>query len=613
MKLMKKYFIVVFLMLIVLVGVRPFLVSADITNPLGNVLISEVFPGSQTSASQEFIELYNTTQNEISLEGWSLQYASSTGLSWRSLPNVVIYNIDLPPEGYYLLATTDYLPDKSSISFGATLSQTGGQLRLVNADGLVEDEVSWGSSSTMALGSPASAPSAGQSIIRKTVNGLVSNLQNNSLDFEVTQQPSPQGPNSPVAEPDSPPITVLQPPETEVTNPPSPPTIEVIDTPQDSQPPLVVTDSALLPLKISELLPNPESPQSDEEDEFVELYNPNSSPVELNGYTIVAGNNDTYRYTLTSGSVSGGGYGVFYSGDTTLTLSNSGGRIKLLAPGGSQVDITSSYISAPSGQSWILADSGWSWTTTLTPLAANILTVPSESNPTVLSSTSPPEGSSTPTGPFAKVEISELLPNPKSPQTDANDEFIELYNPNKQSLNLAGYKLVAGTNGTYKYTFKEKSIPAGGYLTLYSRDTKLTLSNSGGVVRLQAPDESGIDETGTYGKASDGQSWIYANGKWQWTVTPTPGKANIYKAVAVSAVGSVSAISNRTSGVNGSGSNAGSARASEGKEISHPLIIGVVGAMAVVYAVYEYRHDMANQLNRFRRHREARRGAGQAS
>ena len=41
----------------------------------------------------------------------------------------------------------------------------------------------------------------------------------------------------------------------------------------------------------------------------------------------------------------------------------------------------------------------------------------------------------------------------------------------------------------------------------------------------------------------------------------------------------------------------------------HPLVLAGVGGSAVAYAAYEYRHDMANRLEQFRRYFRVRREA----
>ena len=49
--------------------------------------------------------------------------------------------------------------------------------------------------------------------------------------------------------------------------------------------------------------------------------------------------------------------------------------------------------------------------------------------------------------------ISELLPNPNVASSIANEEYIELYNPNNSSFDLSGFVLQSGISTLHKYTF----------------------------------------------------------------------------------------------------------------------------------------------------------------
>jgi len=51
-----------------------------------DVVISEVYGGGGNSGAtlkQDFIELHNRGASEASVEGWSVQYASSSGTTWQ--------------------------------------------------------------------------------------------------------------------------------------------------------------------------------------------------------------------------------------------------------------------------------------------------------------------------------------------------------------------------------------------------------------------------------------------------------------------------------------------------------------------------------------------------
>src|SRR6266702_2576520 len=68
-----------------------------------SVVISQVYGGGGNSGAtykNDFIELFNPTASPVSVAGWSVQYASSTGTSWQvtTLPTLT-----LQPGQYLLL------------------------------------------------------------------------------------------------------------------------------------------------------------------------------------------------------------------------------------------------------------------------------------------------------------------------------------------------------------------------------------------------------------------------------------------------------------------------------------------------------------------------------
>jgi hypothetical protein len=70
------------------------------------VVISQVYGGGGNSGAtlrSDFIELHNNGTSAVSLAGWSVQYASSTGSSWQVTP----LGGSIAPGGYYLVKQAD--------------------------------------------------------------------------------------------------------------------------------------------------------------------------------------------------------------------------------------------------------------------------------------------------------------------------------------------------------------------------------------------------------------------------------------------------------------------------------------------------------------------------
>lgn len=211
--------------------------------------------------------------------------------------------------------------------------------------------------------------------------------------------------------------------------------------------------------------------------------------------------------------------------------------------------------------------------------------------------------------------ITELLPNPKSPQTDAEDEFIELYNSNDRLFDLSGFKLQVGTETKRTFTFPAGVVlPAKGFRAFLSIDTHLALSNSGSQVALLDPFGKVIASAEAYQKAGEGKAWALAKGSWYWTQKPTPGQANIIENAFSGSSANLSSASKQfatASSSRASSDQNGTVAAATDKTSSslpiHPAILAGAICFAVLYAAYEYRHDFANRLHRFRTYRKTRR------
>lgn len=250
----------------------------------------------------------------------------------------------------------------------------------------------------------------------------------------------------------------------------------------------------------------------------------------------------------------------------------------------------------------------------------------------LLSSTPPPvtiistvQSAQETSGPFMPASniglmapvVNELLANPGSPKLDANDEFIELYNPNDKQFDLSGFYLQVGltTKRIYKIpagtTIKPKSFRA-----FYSDQTNLALTNTGGMAELLDPFKNSISKSDDYASAKDNQAWALANNDWLLTTSPTPDKANVITGDQGQG-GAAGSNSAGRSGTNNQRLYTGTAQNGDvlGKETQarvadiHPNTLAGVAALAVGYGAYEYRSDVANKFRAFSEYRAGRRKA----
>lgn len=250
--------------------------------------------------------------------------------------------------------------------------------------------------------------------------------------------------------------------------------------------------------------------------------------------------------------------------------------------------------------------------------------------PSVTEPPDPPEDDSQP-GPsyparnigLTSPQLTELLPNPAKPLTDAADEFVELYNANPVAFDLSGFILESGKR---RYVFPANTLIGGrSFLAVFSGDTKLSLSNTVGQVRFLDPFGRLLAQSDAYQSAKDGQAWALAGGAWQWTTLPTPNAANVMKAPAIKAKKTTAKNKANQSGTV-KGAQLASLKKTDSSEAAastfadapssnplHPGVLALVGFFAILYGAYEYRSDLANRIYQLRVYRTARREARQTA
>ena len=180
-------------------------VHTELPNDSG-VIISEVYGGGGNAGAvytNDFVELYNTTDEAIDLTGWSVQYKSATGASFSGLTPL---SGSIPADGHFLVqqaASTAGgtaplpVPDVAgSIAMSATdgvvalvanssaLTCTGGSC---STDAAVRDLVGFGTANTFAGTAAAPALTNSTSASRTDVGA---NTWDNATDF-TAGVPSP--------------------------------------------------------------------------------------------------------------------------------------------------------------------------------------------------------------------------------------------------------------------------------------------------------------------------------------------------------------------------------------------------------------------------------------
>lgn len=122
-------------------------VPTQSTVVIPQILISEVFVGTEISGEDEFIELYNAGQQSVDLTGWSINKKTASGKEDNLVAKARLLGKTIAPNQHFLLvhdsssfagAAPDALWAKSN-----TIAAKNNAIILYNSAGVKVDEASW--------------------------------------------------------------------------------------------------------------------------------------------------------------------------------------------------------------------------------------------------------------------------------------------------------------------------------------------------------------------------------------------------------------------------------------------------------------------------------------
>ncbi len=155
-----------------------------------DLLITEV-----SAHDPEFVELYNPTDQEVSLKGFWFCYYPSNRDSWKDpwRKKEFAEEATIQPHGYFLLTFGEEAPGSGllvdwNVYSGKMIKDSAGTVAVLNGapgQGEVIDAVGWGAS-RLSLGSPASAAPEGWAVARKpgvSENEPFQHTGDNGADF----------------------------------------------------------------------------------------------------------------------------------------------------------------------------------------------------------------------------------------------------------------------------------------------------------------------------------------------------------------------------------------------------------------------------------------------
>ena len=439
---------------------------------------------------KEWIEIYNNSTSTVDLQNWELHEGDKTSTTTKkilSLNNILEANS-------FLVITLS----------SSKLNNDGDLIALYDNFGSLVDIVRYGNwvdndDENTADNAPATSD---PNSVARIVDGQ--NTGNSKNDFAITTQSTPGEPNI---------IKAVVTSESSSGG----------GSGSSSQTPIKIYNPR--DVVINELVSDP----SDNEDEFVEFFNNTSEKIDLTGWKLSDGSE---AETVLDGEISAKNFYIVEK--PKGSLNNAGDLVLLSDPSGKEIDkvVYGTWDDGNIFDNALVANDPYSLirkvdgqdadndyydfviTNTITKGSKNIFSMSGEDKNTN-------DNFSLQTG----IVINEVYPNP--PGSDTEDEFVEIFNQGKETIDLKDWQLSDSTKK--KYTIKQGVLKSGDYLVLKRSMTDIALNNTGGdEVKLYAPNGSVVDLVSYPGSASEKLSYAkQEDSTWVWTTKITPGTKNI--------------------------------------------------------------------------------------
>ena len=459
----------------------------------GDVLINEVMAdprGLTKLPATEYVELHNTTDHEINLEGWTFVYDKI------SIP---LPDAELPAGGYAVLykagreiSVADGAAEVAVKRFPANMVNTGKPLALKDPSGTVIHSYTYPKAK------------AGRSIERG--EGDKWHLSSDPRGGTPGEENSEGAPDKP-------------------------------DEPEK----LKASPGDVL---INEVMADPRGLMKLPATEYVELHNTTDHEIDLEGWTFVY---DKTSIPLSDAELPAGGYAVLYKAGREINVAdgaaevavkrfpanmiNAGKPLALKDPSGTVIH-SYTYPKAKAGRS-IERGEGDKWHLSSDPRGGT----PGEEN-----SEGTPEEPEEPKASPGDVLINEVMADPRGLTKLPATEYVELRNTTDHEIDLEGWTFVYDKTSI---PLPDTELSAGGYAVLYKAGREISVADGAAEVAvkrfpvnminagkpLALKDPSGtVIHSYTYPKAKAGRSIERGEGdKWHLSSDPrggTPGEEN---------------------------------------------------------------------------------------
>ena len=418
------------------------------TYPEKAIQINEVMADPDTCGWPEYVELYNTQDKTISLDGWIFDYGN--GYKRKELDG-----FSIPANGYVILfhaKHTDIFPENIAIPIETfpQLSNDGKTLALYAGEKCIDS-----------YAYPQAKPAC--------------SWEYDGDDWYLSTDPRGGTPG----ESNSKPTTTEEEPEEEPDEPETPVVPEEPEQPEESYPKGSVI--------IHEVMADPKGLTALPETEYIELYNKVDQSIDLSNWIL---NYGTTPIALTGVVIPAHGWAVLYRSGREIevgsgqacpldkfpsALANTGKELSLYDANGQLMD-QYTYPKAKPACSWEYDEEGWHLSSDPrggTPGEANSEAEENEEDPDETPDEPEEETNPEPEIPEAQqpqpgdIIINELLPEPF---VDGS-EYIELYNRSEQELSLKDVcistrKSDGSLNTRYPLEAYPQTLQAGDYLLL---------------------------------------------------------------------------------------------------------------------------------------------------
>ncbi len=280
---------------------------------------------SKISQDKKYVEIYNTTNQNVDLAGWKIEYYAGSGA--KTVGKIFKDEVILA-NGFLVLSNDKMSADVIKFDNNLGLAQNDGSVVLLRPDGSISDTVGWGNNSKSA-GSPIKG---GVKIVWRCF------IDENIIDSKFL---SGKNLNNQEVEPYSRPNCKSPEPKPE-------PSKEL---------------NKCEGLKLSEIASNVD-------EQFIEIINSGEKTVITMGCKLTVGDSGVHE-NIGGIELNPGEFLVIKIKNTKLKLPKTKGKVYLLDEDGSKIDIAE-YNNIPKSSSWSLIDDEWMQTFMITENSENI-------------------------------------------------------------------------------------------------------------------------------------------------------------------------------------------------------------------------------------------------